>query len=66
MPIYEFCCQECNEHIDKKLPMKMLADDYIFLCPHCGKAAYFRRVYTTFALRIKKGPTEKLGEDIKI
>jgi len=65
MPVYEFVCQECGSSMDLKVPYaEMIADDFKAECQLCG--APMRRVYTTFALRIKKGPTERLGEDMKI
>jgi len=66
MPVYEFACQECDHHFDITIPMDSLDLVKIAYCEVCRHPVKVRRVYTTFALRIKKGPTERLGEDMKI
>ncbi|MGM0574553.1 MAG: FmdB family zinc ribbon protein [Myxococcota bacterium] len=49
MPIYEYRCESCGEHLEK---MQAISEDPITLCPECGDEALKRLIsQTSFVLK---------------
>jgi putative FmdB family regulatory protein len=51
MPIYEYQCQACNEHLEA---LQKISDVPLLDCPHCGKPALKKKV-SAAAFRLKGG-----------
>lgn len=51
MPIYEYQCEACGEHMEK---LQRMSDDRLVDCPACGKPA-LKRLVSAAAFRLKGG-----------
>lgn len=51
MPIYEYQCQDCHEHVEA---LQKLSDAPLLECPHCGKPGLKKQV-SAAAFRLKGG-----------
>lgn len=51
MPIYEYQCDACGEHMEK---LQRMSDDRLVDCPACGKPA-LKRLVSAAAFRLKGG-----------
>ncbi len=49
MPIYEYQCQACGEHLDK---LQKMSDAPLSTCPKCDKES-LKRVISSSAFRLK-------------
>lgn len=50
MPLYEYKCQQCSRHTEKR---QKFSDAEITVCPHCG--GHLQRVITAPAIAFKGG-----------
>ncbi len=49
MPIYEYQCQACGEHLDK---LQKMSDEPLSTCPKCDKES-LKRVISASGFRLK-------------
>jgi putative FmdB family regulatory protein len=49
MPIYEYRCESCGEHLEK---LQKLSDDPLEICPSCGKPE-LKKLISAAGFRLK-------------